>query len=562
MRNYLIKILMLYCCLLFVSQLSAQPYGYKYVKELLIQESQIPDGASLSDFPVLVQLNDPQLRSVANGGHIENSSGYDILFYLNGCATKLDHQLEYYDPVAGSVTAWVRIPALSTSTNTGLYMYYGNATVLSSTSVQTVWDNNYAGIWHLSEDPGGTAPQMMDGTINGRHGTSNGSMSIANSVTGKIGRALSFDEINDYIHIPDFLYGQELTVSFWFNQPEVNGNSYQYLFSHGPWSTQNSLNVYLGEDNITIPSETGNRQMLKTNFRDNNDANNFDTLDAGNTLVDGNWHYYCIRIQDFGGATIYIDGNPVVSYSIWGANSFDPVTDIFIGGREDLHTQRFFGGLMDEVRISSSWRSSNWIRTEYNNQQAPGSFITAGPELNAAAFCGLLPLRLTDFTAYRNDTYVQLDWKMVDQTGPVQFDIQRSDDAANWETIGSRVDITRYRDSFPQSRSLYYRIQYKQQGKSYFSEIRKISDRNNSPTVRFYPNPSTGGRINAVVLDAVLPLSSKLFNNTGQFIGNLKMERQSDSQLSLELPSWLPGGIYLIQLNYKNKNEYHRLVLQ
>lgn len=552
---------MLYCCLLFVSQLSAQPYGYKYVKELLIQESQIPDGASLSDFPVLVQLNDPQLRSVANGGHIENSSGYDILFYLNGCATKLDHQLEYYDPVAGSVTAWVRIPALSTSTNTGLYMYYGNATVLSSTSVQTVWDNNYAGIWHLSEDPGGTAPQMTDGTINGRHGTSNGSMSIANSVTGKIGRALSFDEVNDYIRIPDFLYGQELTVSFWFNQPEVNGNSYQYLFSHGPWSTQNSLNVYLGEDNITIPSETGNRQMLKTNFRDNNDANNFDTLDAGNTLVDGNWHYYCIRIQDFGGATIYIDGNPVVSYSIWGANSFDPVTDIFIGGREDLHTQRFFGGLMDEVRISSSWRSSNWIRTEYNNQQAPGSFITAGPELNAAAFCGLLPLRLTDFTAYRNDTYVQLDWKMVDQTGPVQFDIQRSDDAATWETIASRVDITRYRDSFPQSRSLYYRIQYKQQGKSYFSEIRKISDRNNSPTVRLHPNPSTGGRINAVVLDAVLPLSSKLFNNTGQFIGDLKMERQSDSQLSLELPSWLPGGIYLIQLNYKNKNEYHRLVL-
>jgi hypothetical protein len=34
--------------------------------------------------------------------------------------------------------------------------------------------------------------------------------------------------------------------------------------------------------------------------------------------------------------------------------------------------------MLDEVRIANTPRSPNWLRTEYNNQQAPASFYLVG----------------------------------------------------------------------------------------------------------------------------------------------------------------------------------------
>lgn len=541
----------------------SQPFGYSYVKEISIQESQIPDGASLTDFPFLVKLTDNDLRTVGNGGHVRNSNGYDIIFYLNGCVTKLDHQLEDYDSVTGSLSAWVRIPVLSTTSNTSVYMYYGNGTVNSSTSTSSVWASSYNGVWHLTENPGGTAPQILDGTSNARHGTSYGSMGAGNSVTGKIGKALSFDETNDHIRIPDFLYGQELTVSFWFNLSEVNGNSYQYLFSHGTWATQNSLNVYMGEDNITIPAEIPNRRMLKSNFRDSNDANNFDTLDAGNTLVDGNWHYYTIRIQDFGGATIYIDGNAIITYSVWGANSFNPTTDIFLGGREDLHAQRYYGGYLDEVRISSVWKTSNWIRTEYNNQNNPAAFASAGPEGPAVAFCAPLSVRLSGFDAYRFGTSVKLRWNLDGQHEPVHYKVERSVDNEHWETIGYKENGNDFVDSFPPVSILYYRLEYTHGGKSNLSGVKKVnSNEDKEGSIRLFPNPSAGGRLYAEIRGQQWPRKVVVYDALGKFIKTIPVSKSEYGLLQLDLQEGYSKGIYIFRFDFEDRTENHKVILQ
>lgn len=543
---------------------STQPFGYNYVRELVIEENQIPDGASLSNFPLLVQFTHADLRSVANGGHVENTNGYDILFYLNGCVTKLDHQLESYNPATGALTAWVLIPVLSTTANTSIYMYYGNDTVTTSASTTGVWDTNFLGVWHLADNPGGTAPQMQDGTSNNNHGTTNGGMTMANSITGKMGGALTFDEVNDYVRIPDFLYGQELTVSFWFNLSEVNGNSYQYLFSHGAWATPNSLNVYMGEDNITIPAEIPNRQMLKTNFRDNNDANNFDTLNAGNTYVDGNWHYYTIRIQDFGGATVYIDGTQVVNYAVWGANSFDPATDIFLGGREDLHAQRFYGGAIDEVRISTAWRSSNWISTEYNNQQFPELFVSVRPEGPAVAFCLPLAIRLYDFEAQRISKLVKLTWNLEGQANPVRYTIERSPNGTNWSPIAELYDKKRFIDSFPLKGLSYYRLQYIHEGKTSYSEIRKVSGLNDPAfQTRLYPNPVAGnGRIYIRTDEMEKPFLAELCDALGRVIMKVNINAADEGLLFIDLPGNRQTEILFLRLFFKNRQEYYKVLIR
>ncbi len=40
----------------------------------------------------------------------------------------------------------------------------------------------------------------------------------------------------------------------------------------------------------------------------------------------------------------------------------------------------FSNVILDEVRVSNTVRSAGWIRTEYNNQNAPASFYSVGPE--------------------------------------------------------------------------------------------------------------------------------------------------------------------------------------
>ena len=50
----------------------------------------------------------------------------------------------------------------------------------------------------------------------------------------------------------------------------------------------------------------------------------------------------------------------------------------------DLHHQfGKFAGLLDELRLSNSLRSPDWITTEYNNQSSPASFLSVGPNSNA-----------------------------------------------------------------------------------------------------------------------------------------------------------------------------------
>ena len=40
----------------------------------------------------------------------------------------------------------------------------------------------------------------------------------------------------------------------------------------------------------------------------------------------------------------------------------------------------YFDGDIDELRISSTNRSADWIAAQYNNQSSPGTFITMGSE--------------------------------------------------------------------------------------------------------------------------------------------------------------------------------------
>lgn len=143
-------------------------------KLITINKLQVPGTANHIDFPVLISIaNDTQLKSTTNGGLVTSAVGNDILFYGQdapscapaGAPCRLDHEIESYDPVSGTLVAWVRVPTLQYSgaaTNTTIQLYYGDASVTCSQQNKTgVWNSGYREVFHLHESGDHT-----DSTVN------------------------------------------------------------------------------------------------------------------------------------------------------------------------------------------------------------------------------------------------------------------------------------------------------------------------------------------------------------------------------------------------------------
>lgn len=154
--------------------------------------------------------------------------------------------------------------------------------------------------------------------------------------------------------VPDFDYtnaNNEFSVAFWFKTGELSGDDFQYMFSHGVAGQANSLAIYyIEDDNPNINSGT-----IRTVLVDSDDPTGFGSFDVSGLDFD-EWHLYTLSVSADEGAKIYINGDLRNSGS-QGGDPLDPSGDIFIAGRSDLNTDRFYGvpgednGLLDELLI-------------------------------------------------------------------------------------------------------------------------------------------------------------------------------------------------------------------
>ncbi|MCB0996361.1 MAG: DUF2341 domain-containing protein [Acidimicrobiales bacterium] len=91
---------------------------WAYRKPLAVDSSQL--SGTLVNQPVLVQLVDADLAAKAQ------ADGDDIVFTAADGITRLDHELESWNAATGAVSAWVRVPSVSSTSDTGFFVYYGN----------------------------------------------------------------------------------------------------------------------------------------------------------------------------------------------------------------------------------------------------------------------------------------------------------------------------------------------------------------------------------------------------------------------------------------------------
>src|SRR5207244_10438530 len=162
-------------------------------RSITLDHTKVP--STQSNFTVMVNVTDPALKTVANGGHVANTNGYDIGFYADsGGTTKLKWEVEKYDGTTGNLIAWVKIPSVSSSTDTVFYLMYGDSSINTNQSdPPNTWDLNFKGVWHVDE-PTGSASK--DSTSNGYNGTPTANPTQG---TGRINGGLTFNGSTQYV---------------------------------------------------------------------------------------------------------------------------------------------------------------------------------------------------------------------------------------------------------------------------------------------------------------------------------------------------------------------------
>ena len=138
-----------------------------YRRRIVLDHTKV-SGEGLNGFPILVALKDAGLRAEAHGGHVAMLDGGDLLFLDSDGRSPLAHELEVYDPIAGALKAWVRIPVLSQTNDTVIYLCYGQAEERMDESGRGVWDAHYSLVSHLGtpDTPGSADVQEDTGALN------------------------------------------------------------------------------------------------------------------------------------------------------------------------------------------------------------------------------------------------------------------------------------------------------------------------------------------------------------------------------------------------------------
>ena len=361
----------------------AWPNGYMYQATFTVAAGQVP--SAQTNYPALISGTFADFATTANGGRISNTCTQtvgnnattvpcDLIFTSDAAGTMLlNWEFETYAAANGAVNIWVNAPNLSNGTV--IYAWYGQPTVtMLQTTPTGTWSNNFLAVYHMKENPAGTAPQLNDSTVNGNNATMNGPVAGTQQQPGEIDGSVNF-EGNTWAGIANpgnfsFERTDSFSLSGWF---KAASNSAGTLLSKLPTSGLISgwaLMQYTGSTNPTfsltlIGTSASNNAVVETP-----------------AVSTGTWHYVVATYSgtsSVAGINIYVDGvnQPLTTLQNTLTTTIVNAVTPAINGRAGPN--HMTSDSMDEIRVSTKGVvfSPAWVTASFNNQSHPATFFTA-----------------------------------------------------------------------------------------------------------------------------------------------------------------------------------------
>jgi hypothetical protein len=321
-----------------------------WAKQMTIRLAGYTPAETLTNFPVLVQFTEGSNRfHYADFGSPANAA--DLRFTDMAATNELNYEIDTWN-TNGISSVWVQVPQLVDS-NTAIQTFYGlsGQTVPVYTTNGTTWSGGFEAVWHLGETNG--ASSFTDSTL--KHPATGNAP--AQSPNGRIGNAQTFNGVNNYLSGGIIYMGNTICLSAWVNLDNTASSIQTVLASQGGGSGQDgfafSMNSWnTADEMLRLDSGTGTTTSAEL------------SATPANLVTYATWHYVAAVIDKVSAtARIYVDGvdqtttNGVQS----GFNSYGKTVDIGMFASY----QYYLKGMMDEIRIETSPRSSNWVWAAY-----------------------------------------------------------------------------------------------------------------------------------------------------------------------------------------------------
>jgi hypothetical protein len=336
------------------SNASAWVAGYGYRQAIHINHTLVPN-SDRTNYPMLVTE-----ASVNAGVFTHNANGASEILFTDAGDAPLSREIVTYNTTAGGhLEAWVKVPTVSHTADTIVYMYYGNGTVTNNNDPAT-WNNGFVSVWHMNNSP------MVDSTSNAYNATNSGTNNVA---AAQIGAGRSFNGTGDHItraiaSSPNLNINgtNAVMVEAWVNFSAITNGQYQVILDKGDQQYHLALHsdmllefcIY-DPANVTLHWQSA-----------------FSTAAA----TPGNWYHLVGRYNGTSEVALFVNGVKQTTTAS-AASINDDGADVWMGARSDSATDhRYLHGTMDEVRVYNAAKSDDWITTNYNNQNSPDTFCT------------------------------------------------------------------------------------------------------------------------------------------------------------------------------------------
>jgi hypothetical protein len=337
--------------------------GWSYRVEITIHSDKI-DGA-LADFPVLLYISTSSGIDPDDVSFVFDELGAEKLklaVTTGDGTTQCYVEIEKWDDANEQAWLWVKVPSISSSTNTTLYLYYDSTQPDNSTWVgetgttpaQNVWDSDFVFVCHMRDDP--DVSHIRDSTANVNHGTKKGGGEPAVTTAGQIDGAQNFDGIDDYIQLTNesaFDMQTAITVEGWvrldnFTQPSTVASKWR------------NMGVDLRSWLLTVSTAGEPRFYISRNGVEYIHC-------PGSTLSTLMWYHLAGTYGD-GYIRLFANSSPATPVALSG-NVYLNNEPVLLGANDGWGgtARKYTDGIIDEVRISDIARSAAWIKATYHS---------------------------------------------------------------------------------------------------------------------------------------------------------------------------------------------------
>jgi hypothetical protein len=193
------------------------------------------------------------------------------------------------------------------------------------------------------------------------------------------------------------------------------------------------------------------------------------------------------------------------------------------------------------------------------NKAGPGNWIATMVAFYTTSSI-ILPIDLLSFTGQCNNNNIVLSWATAAETNNAYFTVERSEDGANWNVIGTvksngNSSITQnysFNTGESNSKVSYFRLRQTDLDGNfkYFSVIPVDNCGQDLTTISIYSNPTNGrslfGRINQKDNAAYVII---IFDSFGKMVSR---SESNQSEFTVNFPQILPSGVYYARFTSRN----------